>query len=90
MTRVSGPINFPTMNAALDGVAALREAGFEAEIDHDLLEVDGSWAFGAVWTDIENPADADIVWDRIMAVVELHGGDCFEFGVQSEKNVWRD
>jgi hypothetical protein len=78
------------MNAAIDGVAALREAGFEAAIDHDLIEVDGSWVFGAVWTDIENLADADIVWDRILTVVDLYCGDCFEFGVGSEKTVWRD
>jgi hypothetical protein len=90
MTRVSGSINFPSMNAALDGVAALREAGFEAEIDHDLIEVDGSWVFGAVWTDIENLADVDRVWDRIITVVDLYFGDCHEFGVGSEKTVWRD
>jgi hypothetical protein len=90
MTRVSGSINFPSMNAALDGVAALREAGFEAKIDHDLIEVDGSWVFGAVWCDIANPADVDKVWDRILIVVDRHCGDCYEFGVGSETTVWRD
>jgi hypothetical protein len=91
MTRVSGPINFLDMNSALDGIAALRDAGFNAELDHDAVDLESAAVFGAVWLDIEDPADADIdkVWDQVKAVLELHGGDCFEFGIGSELTVWR-
>jgi hypothetical protein len=80
------------MNAAFDGVDALRDAGFEAEIDHDML-IDGPEAFGAVWLDLsKDPTDADIIelLHRVAALLGPCGGDCFEFGVGSETAVWRD
>jgi hypothetical protein len=87
--RASGPINFSNMSSAIDGVAALRDAGFEAELDHDRLELDGSEAFGAVWCDVEGLDNLSELHDRIPALLAPYG-DCFEFGIGSETAVWRD
>jgi hypothetical protein len=92
-TRLAGPICFQSMHGALDGIAALRDAGFEAEIDYGIVETASNVAWGAVWIDVDDSqidAQRGKLWDQIDALIYPHYGLCDAFNVGSEKTVWRD
>lgn len=92
--RVSGGICFTNMDLAVAGIDALREVGFEAEIDYDNIEIDTSMVFGAVWYDIPEGIRSchhiSDLMDEILSAIAPFGGYCPEFGRGCEGDVWRD
>ena len=54
--RLSGPVSFPSYDDATDGGEALVDAGYSVTVFTNVVDVNSSAVFGAVWCDIDESA----------------------------------
>ena len=99
--RLSGPVSFPSYDDATDGGEALVDAGYSVTVFTNVVDVNSSAVFGAVWCDIdegllaaeiaaEGLQDRRLDWGKlaITARIDKYGGWCGGFGEGDERNVW--
>jgi hypothetical protein len=87
---LAGPVCFSTWHEAMDGVAALKEAGFGVELFLEMVETFSHVVYGAVFIDVADGTDEDKMYDRVHALVDPHGGCVPEFGPLGPKESLRD
>jgi hypothetical protein len=88
MKRIMGMTWFPNMRAAVKGMDALEDAGYEFRIRHDAIDDLASTVFVEAWRYIANDADeraaTSAIFDELLEITDRFDGDADEVGVFAE------
>jgi hypothetical protein len=76
--QIEGIICFQHMPDALDAAIALTEAGFETEIDHEMIDLYSNAGFLRVWCYVDGmaarAAAEEAFWTQVQAIAEPFDG----------------